>query len=289
MKVHRIYAASRRRRFSKQDADNLCKQLYAAGKAVMMSPEFGFSNEEVDHYFRMNMSYENDGRVRYELGCEVSFDGLMDICEELNKYVQKYDKESYFEPVEPGIAEAWLDIPLSSGVASSMKIRKGKKYPVLAAYSSYDMLPGPGDFDPPEYPEPSLLDDVEEEFQIEVDTKIVVEADGNWDYLDQNDTDWAKDETSSDGCWYGNEYRVKLADPVEVLEGLDDILTPYIPSKSGTYHIRCYVDFVYELTSIYDYGKFGEEEYEPDVDLDDIEAELLFDKCKVTQFKFQRV
>ena len=75
----------------------------------MMSPNFGFYEDEVDEYSKVDISI-NGHRVCVEVRAEVDYDGLMDLCEALNPIVKKYDKDSYFEPVEPGIIAAWLDI-----------------------------------------------------------------------------------------------------------------------------------------------------------------------------------
>ena len=36
---------------------------------------------------------------------------MEDVCNTLDKVVNKYDKNAYFEPVQPGIAVAYLKFP----------------------------------------------------------------------------------------------------------------------------------------------------------------------------------
>lgn len=81
-------------------------EILSAVKDVMMSPNFGFLEDEVREYSVVEVHPE--GRV--EVRAEVDYDGLMELVSALNPIIQKYDKDSYFEPVEPGILEAYLDI-----------------------------------------------------------------------------------------------------------------------------------------------------------------------------------
>lgn len=81
-------------------------EILSAVKDVMMSPNFGFLEDEVPEYSVVEVHPE--GRV--EVRAEVDYDGLMELASALNPIIQKYDKDSYFEPVEPGILEAYLDI-----------------------------------------------------------------------------------------------------------------------------------------------------------------------------------
>ena len=74
-------------------------------KNVMMSAEFGFPEDEVEEYSVV----EVDPSGKVEVRAEVDYDGLMTLCDALNPIVQRYDKDSYFEPVQPGIIRAWLE------------------------------------------------------------------------------------------------------------------------------------------------------------------------------------
>lgn len=70
----------------------------------MMSPNFGFLEDEVQEYSFVDVYPE--GRV--EVRAEVDYDGLMELATALNPIIKKYNKDSYFEPVEPGIIEAHI-------------------------------------------------------------------------------------------------------------------------------------------------------------------------------------
>lgn len=87
-------------------------------KNVMMF-EAGFSEDEVEEYSVV----EVDPSGKVEVRAEVDYDGLMSLCDALNPIVQRYDKDSYFEPVQPGIIQAWVntqnDVIESSTTSSS--------------------------------------------------------------------------------------------------------------------------------------------------------------------------
>lgn len=88
--------------------DGIHDVIYAELTDIMTSPEFGFESDEVADYIRVATKLENDWIV-VEIGAEVDFDGLSEICEKLTKVIAEYDPEAYFEPVDPGIAEAYLN------------------------------------------------------------------------------------------------------------------------------------------------------------------------------------
>lgn len=82
----------------------------------------GFDEKEVRDYSRVDAYFDHldGGHLIIEVGAEVSYDGLMELCDRLNPIVAFYDEESYFEPVTSGIISAWLDFNtlLDEGVYS---------------------------------------------------------------------------------------------------------------------------------------------------------------------------
>lgn len=76
----------------------------------------GFSKSEAKHYTRIDATFQDEYLV-IEVGAEVSYNGLMDLCDKLNPIVAAYDEESYFEPVDSGIISAW--IPLNDELLES--------------------------------------------------------------------------------------------------------------------------------------------------------------------------
>lgn len=74
---------------------------------VMTSSNFGFEEGEVDEYSVVEVT-EKDGIIKAEVRAELNYDDLFELCQALNPVVEKYDKNAYFEPVEPGIIEAYI-------------------------------------------------------------------------------------------------------------------------------------------------------------------------------------
>ena len=99
-----------------QDLINDIKSnIYTKVKAVATSPEFGFDENEVDDYFFVETSATEIGEdhheaIRVEVRGEVSYEGLEDLMEALNPIIESYDSYAYFEPVEPGIIEAYVSV-----------------------------------------------------------------------------------------------------------------------------------------------------------------------------------
>jgi len=99
-----------------QDLINDIKSnIYTKVKAVATSPEFGFDENEVDDYFFVEVSATEIGEdhheaIRVEVRGEVSYEGLEDLMEALNPIIESYDSYAYFEPVEPGIIEAYVSV-----------------------------------------------------------------------------------------------------------------------------------------------------------------------------------
>lgn len=203
-------------------------------KLIHIMSQYGFDETEAKEYSRVDASIYDDKYGRIEIGCELDYDGLMRVCQELDPIVQAYDPDSYFEPVDPGIAAAWVTLEKAS-IDSSSNIQAG----------AYD-FPEPS-LDPPEYPEP---EEGEEKVEVECDInqlEITVEEDGSWEYqrddfLDEMLT--AEDEITSE------EYDVYIRDRSGLIEDFDSIVEPNIPGVPGTYLISCHVKMVYDVTGV---------------------------------------
>ena len=115
-------------------------------KLIHIMAQYGFDESEAKQYSRVDASIKDNQYGRIEIGCELDYDGLMRVCQALDPIVQAYDPDSYFEPVDSGIAEAWVTLEKAS-IDSSSNIQAG----------AYD-FPEPS-LDPPEYPEPEEVDD----------------------------------------------------------------------------------------------------------------------------------
>lgn len=203
-------------------------------KLIHIMAQYGFDESEAKQYSRVDASIKDNQYGRIEIGCELDYDGLMRVCQELDTIVQAYDPDSYFEPVDSGIAEAWVTLEKAS-IDSSSNIQAG----------AYD-FPEPS-LDPPEYPEP---EEGEETVEVECDInqlEITVDEDGSWEYqrddfLDEMLT--AEDEITSE------EYDVYIRDRSGLIEDFDSIVEPNIPGVPGTYLISCHVKMVYDVTGV---------------------------------------
>ena len=69
----------------------------------------GWDMSDVADYFTANVSEVEPGVIRAEIRGELEYEQLSELCSQLDKVIAvKFDKDAYFEPVEPGIAEAFI-------------------------------------------------------------------------------------------------------------------------------------------------------------------------------------
>lgn len=199
---------------------------------VMTGPNFGFPRNDVLDYSRVDIGFDDDeNSIEVEVGAEVSYDGLMQIAQELDPIIESYDHDAYFDAEDAGLLVAV--IPYDS-------LRKHTD-----VNSAVD-VPEPS-LDPPEYDDP---EEGEETVEVECDInqlEIKVDEDGSWEYqrddfLDEMLT--AEDEITSE------EYDVYIRDRNGLIEDFDSIVEPNIPGVPGTYLISCYVKMVYDVTGV---------------------------------------
>lgn len=199
---------------------------------VMTGPNFGFPRNDVLDYSRVDIRFDDDeNRIEVEVGAEVSYDGLMQIAQELDPIIESYDHDAYFDAEDAGLLVAV--IPYES-------LRKHTD-----VNSAVD-VPEPS-LDPPEYDDP---EEGEETVEVECDInqlEIKVDEDGSWEYqrddfLDEMLT--AEDEVTSE------HYDVYIRDRNGLIEDFDSIVEPNIPGVPGTYLISCYVKMVYDVTGV---------------------------------------
>lgn len=85
----------------------LKNEILSVVKDVMMSPNFGFEEDEIEEYSVVEVT-EKDGKIKVEVRAELDYDGLIELCQALDPVVEKYDKNAYFEPFAPGIINAYI-------------------------------------------------------------------------------------------------------------------------------------------------------------------------------------
>lgn len=108
--------------------DEIKTKIWDAASAKM--EDMGFPVDEIPDYLFVEVK-QSDDHIRVEVRAELSYDELTKLTHELDPIVQSFDKDAYFEPVEPGIAEAY--IWNVSGIASSTNENRG----VIKASQSY--------------------------------------------------------------------------------------------------------------------------------------------------------
>lgn len=160
---------------------------------------------------------------------------------------------------------------------------------------SATILPGPGDYDPPEGPEMQERDDYEEEIILELDADIVIDEEGNWDYVDDNCM-WASASDKISADWYSEEYKgVYLVDHMGAVEKTDDLLMTLIPDTPGKHHISGEVHLFFTLSNIQSWtvdsglDEDGDVWYEEEYDTDSIDTEFNYRKSYIKDFKFDSI
>lgn len=83
----------------------------------------GWDASDIADYFRVDVSETEPGVIRAEIRGELHYEELSELCSQLDKVIAvKFDKDAYFEPVEPGIAEAFIrtNVKACSNVTASL-------------------------------------------------------------------------------------------------------------------------------------------------------------------------
>ena len=91
-------------------------KVYNAFIKLALSPTWGYDDKkEVEFYIMPKVEVsdytENDFDFKVEFRAELSYSELAEACETLDEIVMKYDENAYFEPVQPGIAAAFITLP----------------------------------------------------------------------------------------------------------------------------------------------------------------------------------
>lgn len=69
----------------------------------------GWDMSDVADYFVVDVQEIETGVIRAEIRGELEYEQLSELCNQLDKVIAvKFDKDAYFEPVEPGIAETFI-------------------------------------------------------------------------------------------------------------------------------------------------------------------------------------
>ena len=230
----------------------LKEELKSAVTDTMLSEEFGFSENEVEQYSAVDV-YVKDNSIVCEIRAEVSFDGLMELCDNCNPVVEKYYKDAYFDPEEPGIATAYIPINDVTGAITAME----------------DSM-----IDPPDYEEPDVFD---EEFELEIDlTGVVVKVEDDILDLDESSIEITPDSGDDD---FVNDYGMYIDDVSGVEEKILDLVQKDIPDAEGKYKLSGYAYLIYNVEGLEMYKeRYGEDDFDETVYTD--RAKKSYDASK---------
>lgn len=99
--------------------DKIKAKLLKAVHDVMTSPEFGFSNDEVDDYSAVEIVPVNDNMICIEVRAEADYDGLWTLKEVCDPIIQKYYPDAYFDMETAGVMQAYVSEDASITSASN--------------------------------------------------------------------------------------------------------------------------------------------------------------------------
>lgn len=91
---------------AKKDIGELVLTLKQMAYEILQSDEMGFPEDEAKEFTVVELKNGEDNDIIVEVRAELDYDGMMNLVDYLNPVVKGYDKESYFDMVEPGIAQA---------------------------------------------------------------------------------------------------------------------------------------------------------------------------------------
>lgn len=225
------------------DLVQLEEDIKAGCEEYLTSPEGGFSpsgspkesqwDMNADEVYFVEIENEpEEGRIKIEVRAELGYDGMMRMSEVLDKIVEQYDPDAYFDMVTSGIMEAYI-------------------YDKTYIYNATAIEAGPYDswnekmmreheaatINPPEDDESEIIerpDDVTVEFDF--DFVVDVQEDGSWE--EDPDAENNTDEIVTD------EFGIITEDQVD--EDASDLLNWDVPSEAGKYRIKGHVILEYK-------------------------------------------
>ena len=99
----------------------------------------GWDMNDIADYFVTEVQEVEPGVIKAEIRVELEYDQLSDLCSQLDEVIAvKFDRDAYFEPVEPGIAEAFIrtNVKACSNVTASDDTKKRLVY--ITHYGAFD-------------------------------------------------------------------------------------------------------------------------------------------------------
>lgn len=243
------------------------KLLNAASKRMQKS-DMGFPLSEIADYLIVEEEETEDGALKIEVRCELSYEGMSKLAEALDPIVARYDRNAYFDMVAPGIMEAFI---------FNSDIRADSFSPVTADNRNFPEPP----LEPPNYDEPKQ-NNTTDYIVVDLDDDIIVE---------DNSIDFAADPNFYQES---EEWVVEFAtdttldDPDSVAEHVLELILPQIPDEPGMYRVKGRVTLAYDVSysSIFRQEGYGDG-YE-DIDESSVDASFNFKKSEINKLEVGR-
>ena len=148
-----------------------------------------------------------------------------------------------------------------------------------------------GYYDPPEDDYWEELDPEKETIELDIDARIILDEDGSYEYEDTT-YPWAKSPFAG-GDWYADFYGVYLADPLDIVEHVDDLLMDKLPNEPGEYYITGHASLTFEITGVYVHrdGFWDDQgfDYDETANADDAEATYLKDESSLADIQIEKI
>lgn len=139
----------------------------------------------------------------------------------------------------------------------------------------------------PEYDDPIEHEDSQELIEVELDQVITVDVDGDYEWDDDTYV-WASPNGSNEE--WRSEDGVYIDDKVGVVEHIDDLIIPNVPTRPGKYRVTGLAELIYDVSGIQEYRtKYGPDDYESDLDTNHAAVSFNFSKSSVENLKITPV
>lgn len=241
------------------DQFELLLHLRQKAHEVLLSPSFGFLEEDVNDYYFVEGKMIDDAFV-VEVRAELDYDSMMELAEALNPLVAAVDSGAYFDMEEPGIMTAYLYQDSITSAQNVWDIPEKSLEPREQSDFRYDM---------------------EEAIDFDFDLTLTVDDTGYYEYSEESKEDFIGD--GPKGEWYGEEYNGTLVTrPEDLEEQLYELIHHMIPEKAGRYRIQGTAHLVYEIEGV-------SPETEEEVPFNTGDVSFCYEKSSVDNFNWQVV
>ena len=222
-------------------SDDLLADIRQAVSEFMVTMGFEFFEAASYSHVEIHQNSEN-GCSEVEVRAELDYDDMVELADILNPIVERYDDESYFEQVEPGIMVACV----GSAVLGSFNDWRVKDYMLT----------------PPEPDEPDILPTERVDVEVEVLGKIAVDEDGDFEWLEYDGEKVLRDPLYD---------QVIFKDYNDILDCVNDVILEDVPMDTGTYEVKGVVTLVFDISDV-------ERVYETDLFFDNMEFHFIPDE-----------